>query len=247
MVEISPVQEVALDKDPQRIHQGLWLAMMYGNKIAKSKSLPDFESIVSEVHTRVIKPVVEPQYLYLLESYRTREALVLGGIVHPARWREIPQMMEEYKEHVEEEVDSIKKKRFPDVAKFIDLTSFAHYQFYKIHPFLDGHKRTARQIVDILSKHLGFESALITIGRKHKYMDAIGKSTESRDMRYFSIFQAGLLADTYRASMDSKGRYCFNAATDYRAHLIREIKLNSARPVLKSEMNAEEKLAVGKL
>lgn len=226
MVEIGFAQEIhsPLEKDPSRIHRGLWLAMSHGNKHARQARLQDFEDVVLDVHSCVIKPVVEPEYRYLLDNYRTRDALVLGGIVHPARWRDIPQMMRNYSDQVKDGVAAIKRKHFPAVADFIDLASFAHYQFYKIHPFLDGHKRTARQLVDTLSKHLGFGTSLITIDRKEDYLDAIQASTVARDIRHFSIFQSELLVEAYRGRKDPKGRYCFDAALSYRAHLIREVK-----------------------
>lgn len=226
MVETSLVSEGInpLERDPRRIHEGLWLAMSHGNKYAKMAQLPDIEEVLLDIHKCIMKPVIDPKYRYLLDEYRTREAIVLGGIVHPARWKEIPEIMREYSDNVNDQITSIKKMQFPAIANFIDLASYAHFQFYKTHPFLDGHKRTARQVVDTIAKHLGFESILIPINRKEEYLDAMQDSTTNRDIRHFSIFQAGLVAESYRGKKDRMGQYCFRTAMDYRAHLIREVR-----------------------
>lgn len=241
MTELGQVREVhnALEKDPARIHEGLWMAMVRGNRFARMQEMPDFENIVTDIHSCVMRPVVDPQFRYLLEDYRTRDALVLGGIVHPTRWRDLPQAMHDYSDVIREGVAATKSKRFPAVSDFIDLASFAHYQFYKIHPFLDGHKRTARQLVDILAKHLKFRTILITIDHKKEYMDAIEASTKARDIRYFSIFQAGLVADAYRGRKDPRCKYCFDAAIGYRASLLSEVrkKPQVVGVMMKSEPN----------
>ncbi len=223
MSEFTGTREIAREKDPWRIHEGLWTAMSHGNKYAKQKELAPFEEIVNDIHRCIVKPVVDPKYLYLLEGYRTRDAIVLGGIVHPAKWMEIPELMADYSQNVTEMVSNFKKRTTKSVSDFIDLASYAHYRFYKIHPYLDGHKRTGRQLVDILAKHLGFESILVTIDKKNEYLDSMQMSTQTRDPRYFSIFQSEVLAEAYVGKKDSEARGIYESAMNYRAFLIREV------------------------
>lgn len=222
--------EYRMETDPELIYEGLWLAMAWGNRAAKRKQLPPIENVVKDVHSRIIRPVVADRYRYLLEEYRTRDVLVLGGIIHPARWTEIPQIMEEYSTKVEEMVKKIKNKmngkKEKAITEFIDLISYTHFTFYKAHPFLDGHKRTGRQVVDILAKHLGYKSVLVPYDRKKDYLDSIAKVTQTRDIRYFTIFQAELVAESYRASTNSSDRNCFDSAKAYRSSLIREVNLS---------------------
>jgi Fic family protein len=74
----------------------------------------------------------------------------------------------------------------------IELAAFAHAEFVKIHPFIDGNGRTARLIMNFILIENEFQPVLITTENRKAYIEALESYSVDGDLTPFSEMIAEL-------------------------------------------------------
>jgi len=104
-----------------------------------------------------------------------------------ADWHEIPRRLNELFKYYNE---SINKKMKPH--EVIELASYLHAEFQRIHPFVDGNSRTSRALFAHTLILKGFPIVLFPAGFVDQYL-GLTKLSKERNDKHFEIFMKQLV------------------------------------------------------
>lgn len=175
---------------------GEWQAAQYINKITPRKKLPPTEEIISNLHKKIMTPLVTPEAVANLGEYRTHDIWFASAGIEPPTWREIPGIMEEFGKDMDIRIKN-SKCGAPYIGEFIDTLARTHYAMVATQPFFDGNKRTARHFTSFLCKRLKFQPVVIGPVHKNTYLDAIDKSAQAGNTDHLGLFFSTLLWQNY--------------------------------------------------
>lgn len=70
-----------------------------------------------------------------------------------------------------------------------------HFTFVYIHPYVDGNGRMGRFLMNVMLASGGYPWTIIPVGRRDEYMAALEAASVDQNIKPFSEFLAGLVAD----------------------------------------------------
>ena len=208
--------------DSRAAHEGAWNAMQYANRIATTKSLPPWERVVQRINTLIIGPSIVPEHRRAFAGqYRKTNAYILGAGVETSPWLQLGEDMFLYGSQMDERIKKTKRGA-ENIGTFLDTIAWAHYELVKIHPFIDGNGRTARQGMDLLSKHFGVKSIILGPVHKNGYFSALERVNQSGNLDHLTLFLAAQLWKEYiRSPKPEDQAYAF-----YIKQKVTELNLN---------------------
>jgi len=121
-------------------------------------------------------------------EFRTQQVKIRGNPDYKtADWHEIPQRIDELFKYYKE---NISKKMKPHNA--IELASYLHAEFQRIHPFVDGNSRTSRAIFAHTLILKGFPLIISPAGFIYQYME-LTKLSKERNDKNLEVFMKQLV------------------------------------------------------
>lgn len=139
-------------------------------QLAQSKKPVD-EETVKQVHQVILANIDEEN----AGKYR-RVAVQISGEEEPLPLSsEVPAQMSALFNWLEKAPLNLKT-----IAKW-------HYDFVKIHPFVDGNGRTARLVVNLMLMQLGYPIQIIPIVRRREYISSLHSSRSFDDFLTFFL------------------------------------------------------------
>lgn len=109
--------------------------------------------VIQQIHEVVTAGILEDA-----GKYRTKNVRITGAAKTPPDWSKVTRLMDELIEKVAQ------YKRHP-----VELASFLHHGFVKIHPFIDGNGRVARLLTNLYLIARGYPPVVLKIGDRGKY------------------------------------------------------------------------------
>jgi len=98
-------------------------------------------------------------------SFREHDIRPFPGGMTPPPWPEVPSAVRTW-------LDGL--KRIPKDDRPIEALARSHFEFERIHPFLDGNGRAGRLLLNLLLVRLGYAPAIIYKRDRTKYLNALG-------------------------------------------------------------------------
>lgn len=117
-------------------------AILFIEELAQKENILS-EYSIKQIHSLILKNIDDENK----GKYRTTNVIISGAEHKPPRNFEVQSQMQEFIKEYEEK----RSKLHP-----IELASFVHIEFVKIHPFIDGNGRTSRLIMNYQLMDSGF-------------------------------------------------------------------------------------------
>jgi Fic family protein len=124
-------------------------------------------------------------------DYRDSDVRITGSELIPPKSGEVPELLDGL-------FDSFRSER--KVLHPVELASFLHNRFVKIHPFTDGNGRTARLLTNWVLLRNRFPPVIIEVTNKEEYYKAI-EAADKGDQKPFAEFIANQLLAQYTAEL----------------------------------------------
>ncbi len=178
----------SMEHTSKAAHEGHWRAMQYTNDIIKTNHFPNWENIITSIHREILAPSVLPEHRdQFAGKYRRTNAYVLDSSVETSPWFQVHEDMYQYGLAMDKKIAEL-KPGIENIGNLLDTIAWAHYELVRIHPFVDGNGRTARQAMDLLCKR--FRIKTIILGRIHKdgYLDALKRVDQTKDLDHLTLF-----------------------------------------------------------
>lgn len=153
------LEGITVDKKPLKDHLeavGHRDAFLYVQDLVKN-SVPFSESIIKQIHTRVLMDRPEDRGVY-----RRIPVRIMGAYQVPTDPLLVPEQMENL---VAEFAGN--QKMHP-----IERAALFHLKFESIHPFVDGNGRTGRLILNLMLMQAGYPPINVKYSDKKRYYEA---------------------------------------------------------------------------
>ena len=153
------LEGVTIDKKPLKDHLeavGHRDAFLYVQDLVKN-NVPFSESIIKQIHTRVLMDRPEDRGVY-----RRIPVRIMGAYHVPSDLVLVPEQMENL---IAEFAGN--KKLHP-----IERAALFHLKFEGIHPFVDGNGRTGRLILNLMLMQAGYPPINVKYSDRKRYYDA---------------------------------------------------------------------------
>lgn len=98
-------------------------------------------------------------------SFREHDIRPFPGGMTPPPWTEVPSQIRTWLDRL---------KRIPNADRPIEALAQSHFEFERIHPFLDGNGRAGRLLLNLQLVRLGYAPAIIYKRDRAKYLNALG-------------------------------------------------------------------------
>lgn len=130
------------------------------------------EYSIKQIHSLILKNIDDENK----GKYRTTNVIISGAEHKPPQSFEVQSKMEEFIKNYNEKV-----------TKFhpIELASFVHIEFVKIHPFIDGNGRTSRLLMNLELIKAGFPPVVIELEDRLEYYKALDIAHTENDYKPF--------------------------------------------------------------
>ena len=147
--------------------------------LAENKE-PLSENLICQIHSFILKNINDK------EAGKYRHSLVsVGGFIAAQPYLIRPQMENLIKKYHSLELHPILK------------ASYAHLEFVRIHPFIDGNGRTARLLINLELLKNGYEALNILYNDRMQYYAAIREySNDNNGTQAFDMFLANYMLQT---------------------------------------------------
>jgi len=131
------------------------------------------QEVIQKLHEVVTKGLLEDAGKYRITNVR-----ITGSSTTPPDFSKIVKLMDEF-------IKNIKETKFHPLKKAI----FIHYEFVRIHPFIDGNGRVARLLTNLYLMKQGYPPIILKKTERQFYYKSLNKANEG-DLSLFSNFIA---------------------------------------------------------
>ena len=185
-------KEYFIRENSTAAYSGEWEADQYVGSLTLRKSLPDAETIVKEMHQRVLSPLLPAETRDRFAGvYRTGDFMgVSGSGLSCPHGYEVPREMRLYGQVMNAKLKQVKCDKVVDIASLIKSMGYGHYELVRIHPFVDGTGRVARKMLTLMSKLACKKPIIIAPKHRSEYLDLLEKVTVTDNVDYFNKFLA---------------------------------------------------------
>lgn len=121
------------------------------NMATKKKKIE--HAVIQHIHEVVMAGILEDA-----GKYRTRNVRITGADKTPPDWSKVTRQMDELTEKIAQ------YKGHP-----VEVTSFLHHGFVRIHPFIDGNGRVARLLTNLYLIARGYPPVVLKVEDRGKY------------------------------------------------------------------------------
>ena len=130
------------------------------------------EYSIKQIHSLILKNIDDENK----GKYRTTNVIISGAEHKPPQSFEVQSKMEEFIKNYNEKVTKLHP---------IELASFVHIEFVKIHPFLDGNGRTSRLLMNLELIKAGFPPVVIELEDRLEYYKTLDIAHTENDYKPF--------------------------------------------------------------
>lgn len=170
-------------------------ALDFIETLVKKKTTEISEKDILKIHQIVLKEISKEA-----GKYRNVTVRIVGSRAILPSPQKVPTLMTEF----------IKWLNTPAKDHSIKLATDVHYKLVSIHPFVDGNGRVARLLMNLILMQHGWPPALIKLGDRKEYIDALEKAQTggSLDDFYGIICRAEARSfDIYLEALEKKIYY----------------------------------------
>jgi Fic family protein len=122
-------------------------------------------------------------------SFREHDIRPFPGGMTPLPWPDVPAAIRTW-------LDSLKRTASAD--RPIEALAQSHFEFERIHPFLDGNGRAGRLLLNLLLVRLGYAPAIIYKRDRTKYLNALGAADKGDIGPLGEMLARAVLDNLYR-------------------------------------------------
>ena len=115
-----------------------------------------------------------------LAGYRSGQVYIRRSMHVPPEWNVVRELMPAFFELLTEEEE-------PSVRIVL-----GHFIFVYIHPYMDGHGRMGRFLMNLMFAAGGYPWTVIPVDRRDEYMTALEAASVGQDVAPFAEFLGGL-------------------------------------------------------
>ncbi|MCG3717690.1 Fic family protein [Aliarcobacter butzleri] len=130
------------------------------------------EYSIKQIHSLILKNIDDENK----GKYRTTNVIISGAEHKPPQSFEVQSQMQEFIKKYNENVTQLHP---------IELASFVHIEFVKIHPFVDGNGRTSRLLMNLELIKAGFPPVVIELEDRLEYYKALDIAHTKKDYKPF--------------------------------------------------------------
>ena len=130
------------------------------------------EYSIKQIHSLILKNIDDENK----GKYRTTNVIISGAEHKPPQSFEVQSQMQEFIKKYNENVTQLHP---------IELASFVHIEFVKIHPFVDGNGRTSRLLMNLELIKAGFPPVVIELEDRLEYYKALDIAHTTKDYKPF--------------------------------------------------------------
>ncbi|MDX4060431.1 Fic family protein [Aliarcobacter skirrowii] len=146
-------------------------AILFIEELAqKEDRLSEFS--IKQIHSLILKNIDDENK----GKYRTNNVIISGAEHKPPQSFEVQSKMEEFIKNYNEKINKLHP---------IELASFVHIEFVKIHPFVDGNGRTSRLLMNLELIKAGFPPVVIELEDRLEYYKSLDTAHTSNDYEPF--------------------------------------------------------------
>lgn len=146
-------------------------AILFIEELAQKENILS-EYSIKQIHSLILKNIDDENK----GKYRTTNVIISGAEHKPPRNFEVQSQMQEFIKEYEEK----RSKLHP-----IELASFVHIEFVKIHPFIDGNGRTSRLLMNLELIKAGFPPVVIELEDRLDYYKALDIAHTTKNYKPF--------------------------------------------------------------
>ena len=130
------------------------------------------EYSIKQIHSLILKNIDDENK----GKYRTTNVIISGAEHKPPQSFEVQSQMQEFIKKYNENITKLHP---------IELASFVHIEFVKIHPFVDGNGRTSRLLMNLELIKAGFPPVVIELEDRLEYYKALDIGHTENDYKPF--------------------------------------------------------------
>lgn len=130
------------------------------------------EYSIKQIHSLILKNIDDENK----GKYRTTNVIISGAEHKPPQSFEVQSKMQEFIKNYNENITKLHP---------IELASFVHIEFVKIHPFLDGNGRTSRLLMNLELIKAGFPPVVIELEDRLEYYKTLDIAHTENDYKPF--------------------------------------------------------------
>lgn len=130
------------------------------------------EYSIKQIHSLILKNIDDENK----GKYRTTNVIISGAEHKPPQSFEVQSQMQEFIKKYNENITKLHP---------IELASFIHIEFVKIHPFIDGNGRTSRLLMNLELIKAGFPPVVIELEDRLEYYKALDIAHTENDYKPF--------------------------------------------------------------
>ena len=130
------------------------------------------EYSIKQIHSLILKNIDDENK----GKYRTTNVIISGAEHKPPQSFEVQSKMQEFIKKYNENITKLHS---------IELASFVHIEFVKIHPFIDGNGRTSRLLMNLELIKAGFPPVVIKLEDRLEYYKALDIANNENDYKPF--------------------------------------------------------------
>lgn len=130
------------------------------------------EYSIKQIHSLILKNIDDENK----GKYRTTNVIISGAEHKPPQSFEVQSKMQEFIKKYNENITKLHP---------IELASFVHIEFVKIHPFIDGNGRTSRLLMNLELIKAGFPPVVIELEDRLEYYKALDIANNENDYKPF--------------------------------------------------------------
>ena len=142
------------------------------------------EYSIKQIHSLILKNIDDENK----GKYRTTNVIISGAEHKPPQSFEVQSKMQEFIKKYNENITKLHP---------IELASFVHIEFVKIHPFIDGNGRTSRLLMNLELIKAGFPPVVIELEDRLEYYKALDIAHTENDYKPFFVLMKKVVEKSF--------------------------------------------------